>query len=84
MERNRNGNKINIVALSCGVFIPDNMKRKLTDWLSLIDTKALERAKNSNGINKNGCSIFYEPINDIIHGDKVIKCLKKGVLKGME
>ncbi len=43
----RDGNKINlnIVGLSCGIFIPYHNKRRINDWLSVTDTKALERAK---------------------------------------
>eukprot|EP01084_Bolivina_argentea_P147081 257380_1 len=82
----RNGNTINldIVGLSCGIFVSDINKCAITDWLSVTDKIALETAKKINGINKNHCAIFHEAINDLIPNDKVLQCLKIGVCDGYD
>eukprot|EP01084_Bolivina_argentea_P095376 171489_1 len=71
----RNGNKINmkIVGLSCGVFVPAQTKNTIKDWLSIADKIALETAKKSNGINKNGYAIYWEKRQALISKEKAIK-----------
>eukprot|EP01084_Bolivina_argentea_P250184 419106_1 len=82
--KDRNGNPVNmsVVGISTGVYIPSGDEVIESDWLSIGDKIALEHSKIINTPKKNGVSIYYEDIGDLIPDEKVLKCLEKGVVYG--
>ena len=84
--KDRKGNQINMrrVGISTGIFVPYWREIKEKGWLAKADKVALENAKTTNGLNKNGVSIYDEESGGLIPAEKVLKCLEKGVCEGRQ